>query len=269
MVTSTDGAQREYDTILWATGFHASLPFLDEKLIQRRNGVPLRYASGLVPVGLERLYYIGLSAPRGPQIPIYGVQTKLAIRMIALHEAAGEGGTDVQAYLCGPRQLITEQRHAETRHHEAAERLAAELEQQRLASLRGGVPADQIPEGVAPAAAMLQAARDGSEAPHATRGGPQQRRGADVPPHQGRVMSTGLPRPLAADGAVTVDARERALVVRPAPDARAYVKVLWSEGVRAQAEAAASRYPGAAPTVWASGGGQTKVVFGLPATTAQ
>ena len=100
-VTFTDGTLREYDTILWATGFHASLPFLHEKLIQRRNGVPLRYAGGLVPVGLERLYYIGLSAPRGPQIPIYGVQTKLAIRMIALHEAAGEGGADVQAYLSG------------------------------------------------------------------------------------------------------------------------------------------------------------------------
>jgi hypothetical protein len=37
----------------------------------------------------------------GPQIPIYGVQTKLAIRMIALHEAADEGGADVQAYLSG------------------------------------------------------------------------------------------------------------------------------------------------------------------------
>jgi len=45
--------------------------------------------------------HIGLSAPRGPQIPVYGVQTKLAIRMIAVHEAAGEGGANVQAYLSG------------------------------------------------------------------------------------------------------------------------------------------------------------------------
>ena len=79
------------------------------------------------------------------------------------------------------------------------------------------------------------------------------------------MTSAPLPRPLAADGAVTIDARERALVVRPAPGARAYAKVLWAEGVRAQAGAAASRYAGDAPTVWASACGQSKFTFGLPA----
>jgi cation diffusion facilitator CzcD-associated flavoprotein CzcO len=95
----TDGAEREYDTILWATGFRPSLPFLDEALVERRNGVPLRYAGGVVPAGLEKLYYIGLAAPRGPQIPVYGVQSKLAIRMVALHETAGDGGAGIGAYL--------------------------------------------------------------------------------------------------------------------------------------------------------------------------
>jgi Flavin-binding monooxygenase-like len=99
-----DGSSAEYDTILWATGFNASLPFLDESLLRRRNGVPLRYAGGVVPVGLEKVYFIGLAAPRGPQIPIYGVQAKLAIRIIALHEAAGEHGAGVQAYLAGLQQ---------------------------------------------------------------------------------------------------------------------------------------------------------------------
>jgi hypothetical protein len=95
----TDGAERDYDTILWATGFRPTLPFLDESLVERRDGVPLRYAGGIVPAGLEKLYYIGLAAPRGPQIPVYGVQTKLAIRMLELHEEAGEGGAGVAAYL--------------------------------------------------------------------------------------------------------------------------------------------------------------------------
>ena len=78
------------------------------------------------------------------------------------------------------------------------------------------------------------------------------------------MTSAPLLRPLAADGAVTVDAGQRALVVRPAPGARAYAKVLWAEGVRAQA-GAASGYAGDAPTVWASGGGGSKIAYGLPA----
>ena len=51
--------------------------------------------AGVVPAGLEKLYYIGLAAPRGPQIPVYGVQAQLAIRMVELHEAAGEGGAGI------------------------------------------------------------------------------------------------------------------------------------------------------------------------------
>jgi hypothetical protein len=95
----TDGTSGEYDTILWATGFNASVPFLDESLLERRGGIPLRHAGGIVPKGLEKLYFIGMIAPRGPQIPIYGTQAKLAIRMIALHEAAADGFAGVGGYL--------------------------------------------------------------------------------------------------------------------------------------------------------------------------
>lgn len=94
-----DGEAREYDTILWATGFRASLPFLDDALVPRSKGVPLRLAAGIVPVGLDKLYYIGLSAPRGPQIPVYGVQAAIALRMLALHEAAPGGYVPLAAYL--------------------------------------------------------------------------------------------------------------------------------------------------------------------------
>lgn len=96
-----DGSARDYDTILWATGFHSSLPFLADGLVRRRYGAPLRYAGGVVPQGLEKLYYIGMAAPRGPQIPVYGVQAKLAIRMIALHEDAPDGFAAISAYLGG------------------------------------------------------------------------------------------------------------------------------------------------------------------------
>ncbi|MFE5838106.1 flavin-containing monooxygenase [Arthrobacter sp. NPDC056493] len=98
-VRFTNGTSKKYDTILWATGFHASLPFIDETLLSRRGGVPLRYAGGIVPATLEKLYLIGMSAPRGPQIPVYGVQAKAALQMIELHETAGKGGAGIAAYL--------------------------------------------------------------------------------------------------------------------------------------------------------------------------
>ncbi|MFE4835663.1 hypothetical protein ACFRAU_13410 [Arthrobacter sp. NPDC056691] len=40
-----------------------------------------------------------MSAPRGPQIPVYGVQAKAALQMIELHETAGKGGAGIAAYL--------------------------------------------------------------------------------------------------------------------------------------------------------------------------
>ena len=85
----TDGTSGEYDTILWATGFHTNLSFLDESLFTRQEGVPLRVGAAVTALNLEKLYFIGLIAPRGPQPPTYPVQAELAIEMIKLHEAAG------------------------------------------------------------------------------------------------------------------------------------------------------------------------------------
>lgn len=94
----TDGTAGEYDDILWATGFDARLPFLDDDLVTWRSGVPVRYAGGILPEGAENLYFVGLIAPRGPQIPVYGVQAKLICTMIALHQEAGPGRLGLASY---------------------------------------------------------------------------------------------------------------------------------------------------------------------------
>jgi hypothetical protein len=86
-----DGTSGEFDTILWATGFHASLPFLDDSLLVKRDGVPLRVGGAVVPLNLEKLYLIGMIGARGPQPPIYPIQADLAERMIAIHETSPEG----------------------------------------------------------------------------------------------------------------------------------------------------------------------------------
>lgn len=87
----TDGTSGEFDTILWATGFHASLPFLDDDLLVKQEGVPLRVGGAVVPLDLEKLYLIGMIGARGPQPPIYPIQADLAVRMIAMHEASPTG----------------------------------------------------------------------------------------------------------------------------------------------------------------------------------
>lgn len=94
----TDGTSKDYDSILWATGFHARLPFLDDNLISWRHDTPVRYAGGILPEGVEKLYFVGLIAPRGPQIPVYGEQAKLIVQMIALHEEAGHSTLSLANY---------------------------------------------------------------------------------------------------------------------------------------------------------------------------
>jgi thioredoxin reductase len=80
----TDGTSGEFDTILWATGFKVTLPFLDPSLLQWKDGVPVRTAGLTLPVGAENLFFIGLAAPRGPQLPVYSLQAALIARMLRL-----------------------------------------------------------------------------------------------------------------------------------------------------------------------------------------
>jgi len=94
----TDGSAADYDSIIWATGFNVSLPFLSEDVIGWRSNVPVRYAGGILPEGAEKLYFVGLIAPRGPQIPIYGQQSKVIARMLALHTEAGPAGLTLTEY---------------------------------------------------------------------------------------------------------------------------------------------------------------------------
>jgi hypothetical protein len=83
-----DGTVRTFDTIVYATGFRATLPFLDPGLVTWADGVPLRVAGMTLPVGLERLYFVGLAAPRGPQLPVYSAQARLIARFLTAQERA-------------------------------------------------------------------------------------------------------------------------------------------------------------------------------------
>jgi hypothetical protein len=66
---------------------------------------------------------------------------------------------------------------------------------------------------------------------------------------------TAVPRPLAADGRVDMIP----LIVRPAPDADVYARLLWREGHRAIAKDSYN-----APMVWAHGAGRREIARGKP-----
>jgi hypothetical protein len=99
-VTFTDGTQREYDTILWATGFHASLPFLDEKLIRRRNGSRSATAAASYRSGWRGSTHRAQCTAR-PADPGLRCPDQARHPHDRPPRAAGEGGADVQAYLSG------------------------------------------------------------------------------------------------------------------------------------------------------------------------
>src|SRR5918999_827754 len=83
-----DGSVRTVDTIVYATGFKVTLPFLDPALLESADGVPLRVAGMTLPLGPEQLYFVGLGAPRGPQLPVYSTQARLIARFLTAHERA-------------------------------------------------------------------------------------------------------------------------------------------------------------------------------------
>ncbi|GAA1041929.1 NAD(P)-binding domain-containing protein [Virgisporangium ochraceum] len=85
-VLFADGTSTEFDTIIWATGFRTSVPFLDPSVLRYERHQPLRVGGLTVPVGTERLYFIGMAAPRGPQLPVYSAQAELVVRFLRLHE---------------------------------------------------------------------------------------------------------------------------------------------------------------------------------------
>jgi hypothetical protein len=119
----TASSSREFDTILFATGFRVTLPFLDGAALRLADGVPLRVAGMTVPVGLERLFFVGLAAPRGPQLPVYSAQTRLVAKLLTAQERdGGFAASALYARSSRPEARIDVPRHEWQRDMERAHR---------------------------------------------------------------------------------------------------------------------------------------------------
>ncbi|HEX6547417.1 MAG TPA: NAD(P)-binding domain-containing protein [Candidatus Dormibacteraeota bacterium] len=76
-----DGSSIRAGTIVWATGFNVSFPFLDRALFEWEDGIPKRVAS-LLPPAVANLYLFGLLQPRGGAGPLISAGAKLIAEMI-------------------------------------------------------------------------------------------------------------------------------------------------------------------------------------------
>lgn len=86
-VSFADGTSRSFDTVVWATGYRATFPFLADEYVPREADIPVKYAGcTLLASPLTNLFVIGLTAPRGPQFPVYTRQIELVVRLLALQQ---------------------------------------------------------------------------------------------------------------------------------------------------------------------------------------
>ena len=102
-----DGTSAEYDTIVWATGFHVSFPFLERDLFEWRDGAPVRVA-GMLPPGIANLYAYGVMQPRGGAGPLITASARLLAEMVRAQERLDHPLADDLARLEAPsaRMLV-------------------------------------------------------------------------------------------------------------------------------------------------------------------
>jgi cation diffusion facilitator CzcD-associated flavoprotein CzcO len=80
-----DGSSMEADTIVWATGFKVSFPFLEQRWLSWEGDYPRLVAHMLVP-GLANLYLFGLLQPRGGAGPLISRGARLLSELIRCQE---------------------------------------------------------------------------------------------------------------------------------------------------------------------------------------
>jgi cation diffusion facilitator CzcD-associated flavoprotein CzcO len=86
-VSFVDGRRDEVDTIVWATGFAISFPFLDRDLFEWEEGIPKRVFGMLAPT-VAGLYVFGVLQPRGGAGPLISRGSELLARLARIQSSA-------------------------------------------------------------------------------------------------------------------------------------------------------------------------------------
>lgn len=83
-----DGTRKKVDTVIWATGYKTSFPFLEEGHLDWERGVPRRIGGVIAPRALG-LYFNGLASPRGGNLPMHSAGAELIAECVVAQRAVG------------------------------------------------------------------------------------------------------------------------------------------------------------------------------------
>ncbi|MFE3190829.1 flavin-containing monooxygenase [Nocardia sp. NPDC059240] len=100
-----DGTSGEFDTIVWATGFRTTFPFLRDGLLEWEHGQPRLVAHTFAP-GLANLYFAGLVAPRSGAGMLLMNSSRLIAEAALLQQEFGTPIGDLYALLSEPSAEI-------------------------------------------------------------------------------------------------------------------------------------------------------------------
>jgi hypothetical protein len=78
----TDGESEEFDTVIFATGYKISFPFLDKGIADFSNSTKIPLYRKMMHPDYDNLYFIGLWQPQGCIWPLADYQSKIAARII-------------------------------------------------------------------------------------------------------------------------------------------------------------------------------------------
>ncbi|MGC1182712.1 flavin-containing monooxygenase [Legionella sp.] len=77
-----NGEHHEFDTVIFATGYKISFPFIDKELIDFTGSTQVPLYRKMMHADLETLYFIGLCQPQGCIWPLADYQSKIVARII-------------------------------------------------------------------------------------------------------------------------------------------------------------------------------------------
>jgi hypothetical protein len=78
-----DGSSTTADTVIWATGYRAPVPFLSPDLLTTIGGVAARKVGGLVSSDVDNFYFSGMCSPRGGAPHNYGRGAQTLAKMVS------------------------------------------------------------------------------------------------------------------------------------------------------------------------------------------